>query len=253
MKRKLAILLFLLLFGYPIQSYAFLDLLLIHYMFSEEKKQPVDLGGNFIFGVGSGTYQFSEVDDIRRKEEFENTQSRDIKNGTSSQAYLELYFTDNIGIGYRYLHAAAIDNNYTWINNKTKDDYMPSLTNVESKTEVEVEIPAATAQIILFTSKSKETRLGILGGIANGHYFVRKEVTETYSDGTTSTSQEKMSSNGRASIGGIFIDGGGDTFGMRAGFTRVVTRFKEIETKAGVKYRVNGSGDMYYIDLRWIF
>ena len=89
-------------------------------------------------------------------------------------------------------------------------------------------------------------RLGLVAGAGNAKY----EYDGVLLFGVV---ERHVKTSGSATLGGIFLDWGGDGFGARLGYDAVSTKLDDVDVPGVGMVKADASGSAAYLDLRWAF
>lgn len=174
-----------------------------------------------VIGIGAGSYSVAE-DEVRPKGD---------KSQTLTHVYVEWYVLDEVGFGFRrsamlnVLGFAAL-----------------SLGTVDV---LAVRTNMLTVNWIPYGAQDY-LRIGLVAGVGNAKY----EYDGVLLFGLAETHVE---TDGTATLGGIFVDWGGEGFGARFGFDAIGTDLDDVVVPGDPPKKADASGAAAYLDVRWAF
>ena len=186
-----------------------------------------------VIGMDVGGGSFSTVDEVRKKEAI-CTICPEVKSVSTNNGYLEWYLFDSLGIGYRasqategyQLYTGSLDLTFKWTSSNS----------------------FLTGNWI-FWGENEYTRAGAIIGAGSSKY--KLDITLETSSASLELPQE---TSGSASMFGIFLDWGGESFGARLGYDVIATTLDPLVSTIGSTttiYNVDGSYSAGYLGLRW--
>ncbi len=203
---------------------AFISMMIVSSVFAENNQTVV-------VGVGLGLHSFAGSDDLREGSDlFGNID--EVRVSGVTLWYIEWYVFGNIGFGFNS-HNQTVSRSYT-----SGGESIDHKWNIDSY--------LVTLNLIPLGG-TRYARMGIFVGTGTSTYKIEETVS-----GTSSDYEASESVSGPATTAGIYIDWGGEGFGMRAGYKYLATNFPDIETSSG-DASVSASGGTLHLDFRWAF
>ena len=193
---------------------------------------PFTLSANdqdVVIGLDVGGGSFSTIDETR-KDGVACSICSDLTSVTTLNLYAEWYLFDSIVIGYRGSSASG-----GW-------ELFASNVKVTHKW-------TSTTSFLtgnwIFWGETEYTRAGVIIGAGSSKYEYKATI-EVGSD----TAEEPYTTSGSASMFGIFLDWGGESFGARLGYDSIATTLDPLVI-GSKSYNVDGSYSGGYLGLRW--
>lgn len=185
-----------------------------------------------VIGLGLGVHSFSTIDETR--EGGDGYSQDEVSAAVMFEYYIEWYFINELAIGYR---------NLTLINNR--ELYISS--EIQIKQEWTISTSLITLNWVLY-GVNDYTRIGFIGGYGSSEY----KITQTVEAEASSSSKDEFSTNGTATLMGIYVDWGDEGFGARFGYNALNTSYDKLKDNSR-EYEVDASGGATYFDFRWAF
>jgi hypothetical protein len=187
-----------------------------------------------VIGAGLGLYSFSKSDDFRAGSGAFQDDADEISSGGMFQLYGEWYLFDDVGLGLRHISVAG-GRTYSYLDAEQTDT------------------ASVTANLITVNwvplGSEDYVRMGVLAGIGGARYEAKTEV-DFASDTLGEDISESDSTSGTATLLGVYVDWGGESFGARFGLNALQTDLDTVEL-SGQELNVDGTGTALYFDLRW--
>lgn len=183
---------------------------------------------NFYLGAGAGFHSYDEKSPLRGKTLANNQQEENTQKGYLKQYYLEWYFIEHLGIGWRQTEIKSSRKDRARNNREQYEQHIISVYQTY------------TLQWKVFTLiESLGVNLGLLLGFGTGDY----EYQEKFTNPTESSSNYDRNTivHGGTSLNGIFIDNRNSLFGIRLEFLTYQPNFESM-TVGGTTYDLKPSG-----------
>ena len=193
---------------------------------------PFTLSANdqdVVIGLDVGGGSFSTIDETR-KDGVACSICSDLTSVTTLNLYAEWYLFDSIGIGYR---GSSASGGWELFASNVKVTHKWTSTN------------SLLTGNWIFWGETEYTRAGAIIGAGSSKY----EYKATGESGSVKV-ELPYETSGSASMFGIFLDWGGESFGARLGYDSIATTLDPLVI-GSKSYNVDGSYSGGYLGLRW--
>ena len=193
---------------------------------------PFTLSANdqdVVIGLDVGGGSFSTIDETR-KEGVVCSICPDLTSVTTLNLYAEWYLFDSIGIGYR---GSSASGGWELFASNVKVTHKWTSTN------------SLLTGNWIFWGETEYTRAGAIIGAGSSEYEYKATI-----EVDSVTVEAPYTTSGSASMFGIFLDWGGESFGARLGYDSIATNLDPLVIRSK-SYNVDGSYSGGYLGLRW--
>ena len=193
---------------------------------------PFTLSANdqdVVIGLDVGGGSFSTIDETR-KDGVACSICSDLTSVTTLNLYAEWYLFDSIGIGYR---GSSASGGWELFASNVKVTHKWTSTN------------SLLTGNWIFWGETEYTRAGAIIGAGSTTYKYKATA-----ESSSAKVELPFETTGSASMFGIFLDWGGESFGARLGYDSIATTLDPLVI-GSKSYNVDGSYSGGYLGLRW--